>query len=96
MVIGLAMSRRRKSQENSIVQQFFCKINWLSSEFDIVMWNVPNAVALWHPVRHRISLYEALAMQTIGLVWESIIYLSLPDINILLRGSISRFIIFDA
>ena len=61
-----------------------------------VMWNVPYAVALWHPVRHRISLYEALAMQTIGLVGESIIYLSLPTIHDLLQGSILRFIGFDA
>jgi hypothetical protein len=61
-----------------------------------VMWNVPYAVALWHPVRHRISLYEALAMQTIGLVGEAIIYLSLPLTHTLLRASILRFIGFDA
>jgi hypothetical protein len=61
-----------------------------------VMWNVPYAVALWHPVRHRISLYEALAMQTIGLVGESIIYFSFPAIHYLLRASILRFIAFDA
>jgi hypothetical protein len=60
-----------------------------------VMWNVPYVVALWHPVRHRISLYEALAMQTIGMVGESIIYLSLPAIHDLLRASIVRFIGFD-
>ncbi len=42
-----------------------------------LMWNVPYAVALWHPLRHRISLYEALAMQAIGLLGESLIYLSL-------------------
>jgi hypothetical protein len=61
-----------------------------------VMWNVPYAVALWHPVRQRISLYEALAMQTIGLVGESLIYLPLPASHALLRASIFRFIIFDA
>jgi hypothetical protein len=61
-----------------------------------VMWNVPYAVALWHPVCHRISLYEALAMQTIGLVGESLIYLSLPAIHDLLQASILRFIGFDA
>ncbi len=38
-----------------------------------LMWNVPYAVALWHPLRHRISLYEASAMQAIGLLGESII-----------------------
>ncbi len=61
-----------------------------------VMWNVPYAVALWHPVRHRISLYESLAMQTIGLVGESLIYLSLSAIHDLLQASILRFIGFDA
>ena len=61
-----------------------------------VMWNVPYAVALWHPIRQRISLYEALAMQTIGLVGEAVIYFSLPIVHDLLRASISRFIIFDA
>ena len=61
-----------------------------------VMWNVPYVVALWNPVRHRISLYETLAMQTIGLVGEAIIYLSLPSLYGLLRASILRFIGFDA
>jgi hypothetical protein len=60
-----------------------------------VMWNVPYAVAMWHPARYRISLYEALAMQTIGLVGEGAIYLSLPGTYDLLRASIYRFIIFD-
>ncbi len=46
-----------------------------------VMWNVPYAVALWHPVRQRISLYEALAMQTIGLDGEAIIFTTLPNIH---------------
>ena len=61
-----------------------------------LMWNVPYAVALWNPFRFRISLYEALAMQTIGLVGESVIYATLPKIHILVRGSIMRFIAFDA
>jgi hypothetical protein len=60
-----------------------------------LMWNVPYLVALWHPVRYRISLYEALAMQTIGLVGEAIIYLTLPMIHIALRTSVLRFIVFD-
>jgi hypothetical protein len=33
-----------------------------------LMWNVPYFVALWHPVRHWISLLEAVAMQFIGLL----------------------------
>ena len=61
-----------------------------------LMWNVPYLVALWHPVRHRISLYEALAMQTIGLVGEGIIYLTIPIVHAALRISVFRFIVFDA
>jgi len=61
-----------------------------------LMWNVPYLVALWHPVRHRISLYEALAMQTIGLLGEGIIYLTIPIIHAALRTSVFRFIVFDA
>jgi hypothetical protein len=60
-----------------------------------LMWNVPYAVALWHPIRYRTSLFEALAMQTIGLVGESFIYSSLPLNNNLARSSLARFIIFD-
>ena len=62
----------------------------------LLMWNVPYAVALWNPIRYRVSLYEALAMQTIGLVGESVIYVTLPEFHSLVRGSIMRFITFDA
>lgn len=61
-----------------------------------VMWNIPYAVALWHPQRQRISLYEALAMQTIGLLGETLIYLSLSPQYALARASLLRFILFDA
>ena len=61
-----------------------------------LMWNIPYMVAVWNPVKYRISLYEALVMQSIGLVGETIIYFSLPEIHNLLRGSIMRFIVFDA
>jgi hypothetical protein len=61
-----------------------------------IMWNVPYAVALWHPARYRISLYEALAMQVIGLAGEILIFTSLPITFSLARASILRFIAFDA
>jgi hypothetical protein len=61
-----------------------------------LMWNVPYAVALWHPLRHRLSLFEATAMQAIGVIGESIILLSLPPTYAILRSSLSRFILFDA
>jgi len=52
-------------------------------------------VALWNPARHRTVLYIAIAMQTIGLVGETWIYLSLPPVHAAARASIMRFIIFD-
>ena len=61
-----------------------------------LMWNVPYAVALWHPVRHRVSLYEAVAMQGIGVAGETLIWLSLPAAMVVARTSIGRFILFDA
>lgn len=60
-----------------------------------LMWNVPYAVALWHPIQRRVSLFEAIAMQTIGLAGESLIYTSLPVIHSLTRSSLERFIVFD-
>ena len=61
-----------------------------------LMWNVPYVVALWHPMRNRVSLYEALAMQTIGLIGEGLIFLILPAVLGTLRASILLFILFDA
>ncbi len=60
-----------------------------------LMWNVPYAVALWHPVRRRVSLYEAVAMQTIGLLGESLILWSLRGAHPVAAGSVVRFIAFD-
>jgi hypothetical protein len=59
-----------------------------------LMWNVPYAVALWQPVRHRISLYEATAMQAIGLLGETLIWQSQPA-HSMLQTSLLRFIAFD-
>src|SRR4030067_3723191 len=42
-----------------------------------LMWNVPYAVALWHPARHRNFVSAALAMQAIGLVGGAGVYTSL-------------------
>ena len=60
-----------------------------------LMWNVPYTVALWHPVRHRVSLYEAVAMQAIGLIGESLILWSLRGGHPVAAGSVTRFIVFD-
>lgn len=60
-----------------------------------LMWNVPYVVALINPVVYRISLYEALLMQAIGVVGETLIRSSLPAEYTVLRDSIFRFILFD-
>ena len=61
-----------------------------------LMWNVPYAVALWNPIRFRLSLWIAIAMQAIGLVGEILIALSLPVEHTAIRSAISRFVVFDA
>lgn len=61
-----------------------------------VMWQVPYAFALVHPLRNRRSLLEAVLMQAIGLVGETLLLGSIPLAHPALRASILRFIIFDA
>lgn len=61
-----------------------------------VMWNLPYLVALWHPRKNRLALELALAMQSIGLLGESLILAGLPEGYALLRTSITRFVAFDA
>ncbi len=60
-----------------------------------LMWSVPYLVAFWDPLKHRVSLYEAVAMQAIGLAGETLILLGLPEGHEALRASIARFILFD-
>jgi hypothetical protein len=60
-----------------------------------LMWNVPYVVALLHPVRHRTSLYEALAMQAIGLAGESLILWTLGGGHPAASSTVLRFIAFD-
>jgi hypothetical protein len=61
-----------------------------------IMWNIPYLVALWQPRSHRQSLWEALAMQAVGLMGETFILFLLPLGHTLLRASLVRFIGFDA
>lgn len=61
-----------------------------------LMWNVPYIVACWHPRRHILSLMEALAMQSLGLIGETCILLTLSQEQTILQTSILRFIAFDA
>jgi hypothetical protein len=59
------------------------------------MWNVPYLFAAWNPQRYRLSLWQAILMQTIGLIGETGILLSLSSDHPILRESIFRFIVFD-
>ena len=61
-----------------------------------LMWNVPYAVAVWHPVRHRLSLYEAIVMQAIGVVGETWVFLATPASHVAARSSLARFMGFDS
>ncbi len=60
-----------------------------------LMWNVPYAVAVWHPGRHRVSLLEAICMQGLGLLGETLLLISLPQGHLPLRATALRFMLFD-
>ena len=60
-----------------------------------VMWNVPYAFAFSHPVRRRTSLVEAVVMQAIGLLGETLILLTGDYSNPAIMATVTRFIIFD-
>lgn len=60
-----------------------------------VMWTVPYFVAAWHPVRHRTALFEAIAMQAIGLGGETMLLATFPAGYPQVEATILRFIIFD-
>jgi hypothetical protein len=61
-----------------------------------LMWNVPYVFACYHPTRNKISLFEAVVMQTIGLAGEILLLVTFPNGNDGLAETISRFIIFDS
>jgi hypothetical protein len=61
-----------------------------------LMWNVPYAFAVWNPIKFRISLIEAILMQTIGVFGESFILVSIPGYHPIVQSTVLRFIAFDA
>jgi hypothetical protein len=61
-----------------------------------LMWNVPYFFACYHPTRNRVSLIEAVVMQSIGLAGEILILATFPKGYEILAGTISRFIWFDS
>ncbi len=61
-----------------------------------LMWNVPYLFALIDPVKYRISLLQAILMQTVGLVGETVLLQKISvEIYPALNSSILRFIVFD-
>lgn len=60
-----------------------------------IMWQVPYVVAFLNPLKHKLSLLEALIMQGLGLIGEAFILLRIPANHTILRVGITRFIIFD-
>lgn len=62
-----------------------------------LMWNIPYAFALWNPIKNKISLMQAIVMQMIGCIGETVIFLRISQMQYpLLSSSIKRFIIFDS
>jgi hypothetical protein len=60
-----------------------------------IMWNIPYIFALIHPIKNKISLVEAVVMQGIGFLGESILYIQIGGQHAILKSSILRFMIFD-
>ncbi len=59
------------------------------------MWQVPYVFAFLHPVIFKISLWQALIMQSIGVLGETILLSTISSDYYLLRSSVLRFIVFD-
>ena len=61
-----------------------------------IMWNIPYAFALWNPFKNLTSLIQAILMQLIGCIGETIILFRYPhEQHSILTTSIQRFILFD-
>lgn len=61
-----------------------------------LMWNVPYFYALLHPVRNKTSLIQAVIMQAIGVMGETVLRLTLSPGHKALEMTADRFILFDA
>ncbi len=60
-----------------------------------LMWNIPYVVAVINPQKYVVSLIEAVIMQAIGVIGESILLMAIPLKYALLHTSVTRFIVFD-
>lgn len=62
-----------------------------------IMWNVPYAFALWNPIKNRISLFQSIIMQFLGVIGETaLLYRFSAQDFPYLASSIKRFIFFDS
>jgi hypothetical protein len=60
-----------------------------------LMWNIPYLVALINPLRHTVSMIEAMIMQGIGVFGETALLLTLKGEHPQIHASVLRFILFD-
>lgn len=60
-----------------------------------LMWNIPYIFAAVQPLRHFISLIEAVIMQFIGVAGETLLLVGLNGEHPSLEASVQRFILFD-
>jgi hypothetical protein len=60
-----------------------------------LMWCVPYFIATLDPRKHKISFIEAIVMQTIALVGESVLLVLQPAKLPVETSSVQRFILFD-
>jgi hypothetical protein len=59
------------------------------------MWNIPYFMAILNPQKNHISLYEAIIMQAIGLIGETLLLVNLHPGHVMLFNTTTRFIVFD-
>ena len=60
-----------------------------------LMWNIPYLVALLDPLKHHVSLVEAVIMQFIGVTGESAMLILFTGEHPALQQTVMRFIYFD-
>jgi len=60
-----------------------------------LMWNIPYLFALAHPVRHFISLLEAVLIQAIAVLGDALILLTAGPLPPQIQSTLQRFFLFD-
>jgi len=60
-----------------------------------LMWCVPYVVALFDPAKNRLSMLEAIIMQTMAFVGETALLIMLPVKLSGLEAAVLKFMVFD-